>query len=365
MVSLKWLGKFNFAASDYRNGAYADGINDAEYWQREAYSALCVLVQPVKNVAFDYSLDYSYNNLNSSLATDTRPLRHSLLQSATAKYTSRRLTAMLRLLYSAYFNGAKDGDGARDVNKLSPSLSLSYRLLEQEELYARASLKNIFRVPTFNESYFFHYGSTDLQPESTNQANLGLSWRHPIAPLSTLQISVDGYLNSVNDMIVAVPMNMFIWRTINVGRVKSYGIETSLEVNHGFSDRYRLSFSGSYTWQRCQNKTNTESQYYGYQIAYTPEHTFSMALGIENPWLNVAANAYGVSRRFTTNEHYDGTCIDGYAEFGLTFYRSFRLWRGRFDVRMDIKNLLDKQYFIVAKYPMPGRSWLLSVNYKL
>lgn len=365
MVSLKWLGKFNFAASDYRNGAYADGINDAEYWQREAYSALCVLVQPLKNVAFDYSVDYSYNNLNSSLATDTRPFRHTLLQSATAKYASRRLTAMLRLLHSLYFNDAKDGDGARDMRRLSPSLSLSYRLLRQEELYARASLKNIFRAPTFNESYFFHYGSTDLLPESTNQANVGLSWRHSFAPLSSLQINVDGYLNSVKDMIVAVPMNMFVWRTINVGRVKSHGIETAIEVHHAFTDRLKLSFSGSYTWQRCENKTNSESQYYGNQIAYTPEHTFSAALGVEHPWLSVAANAYGVSRRYTTNEHYDGTCVSGYAEFGLSVYRHFRLWRGLLGARIDIKNLLDKQYFVVAKYPMPGRSWQITLNYKL
>jgi hypothetical protein len=32
-------------------------------------------------------------------------------------------------------------------------------------------------------------------------------------------------------------------------------------------------------------------------------------------------------------------------------------------VRMDVKNLLSEQYELVGHYPMPRRSWMLSIGY--
>ena len=42
-LSLKWLGKFNWYSSSYRDPLYQGGVNDADYWQREAYTALALL----------------------------------------------------------------------------------------------------------------------------------------------------------------------------------------------------------------------------------------------------------------------------------------------------------------------------------
>ena len=157
---------------------------------------------------------------------------------------------------------------------------------------------------------------------------------------------------------------MFVWTNVNVGKVKGHGIETSATWNHRFTDRYAILFSANYGWQRSENRTNSESPYYGYQIAYTPEHQGSAAISFENPWVNLSVHGYAVSKRHANNNHYEGTDIDGYAEFGLTAYRDIRLWGGTLKVRADVKNILDKQYEIVAKYPMPGRSYQISINYK-
>ena len=175
--SFKWNGKFNGSATFYKNGLYTGGVMDADYWQREYYSSLCVLYAPNYNWTADYSVDYAYHNLNSSLETDVRPYRHALLQSLSAKYMLPRLMVLARVLHSFYMNGAKEGEGAGNMQRLSPSLSLSYQLLRRQNLFVRASYKNIFRVPTFNEYYFFHYGSTDLKPEVTDQYNVGMTYR--------------------------------------------------------------------------------------------------------------------------------------------------------------------------------------------
>lgn len=365
-LSLKWSAKYNWAASEYTDGTYSNGVKDASYWQREAYTSACLMFVPTEKLALDYSVDYSYNNLTSSLTTDTRPFRNTILQSATAKYTAGRFTATARLLFSVYLNDAKDGTGARNMRQLSPSASVSWKVLDNQELYLRTSYKNIFRAPTFNESYFFHYGSTDLLPESTDQWNVGVTWQTPYGHKTSVRFTLDGYVNHVKDKIVAVPYNMFVWTNINVGKVLARGIDATVNAEHHFgSARHTLLFAANYSYQRTENRTNSESPYYKNQLAYIPMHSGSAALSYENPWLNVSFHGSGMSNRYANNEHYDGTRIDGHVEFGIAAYRSIVFGRHRIDLRVDVKNVLDKQYELLARYPMPGRSYQITFNYKL
>lgn len=363
----KWkaLAKADRSDTRYRDEAYAGGIMNADYRQREAYVAACLLYLPDDAWSFGYSADYFFNDLKSSLATDTRPSRHSILQSLTARYAAGRLTVTARLLASIYLNQEKSGDGARDMHRLSPSVSLSCRLLAHRELYLRASYKNIFRAPSFNENYFFHYGSKTLLPELTDQFNLGITFGKNFGHTSALRLTLDGYLNHVKDKIVAVPLNMFVWTNINVGRVRTLGIDASVFCRYGLAHRHRLLLATSYSYQRATNRTRKDSPYYGYQLAYTPLHSGSASLTYENPWVNVVLDMIATDMRFGTNEHYPDTGIDGYASFGLSLYRRFTTGRHTFDVRFDLKNIFDKSYEIVRFYPMPGRNFQISMSYQL
>ena len=381
--ALKTQAKVNWNESVYRDKLMPSAINDASYWQREYYASAALLFVPTERWAFDYSADYAYNNLNGSSWRTIigRPFRHSVLQSVTAKYTGGRWMVTGRLLHSLYLNQQKCDDdadnelqagrtdiqqnSARNMRRLSPSLSLSYRLAEDEALYVRASYKNIFRSPTFNESYYYHYGSTDLKPESTHQWNIGVTYAPHLSQQTSATLTLDAYINKVKDMIVAVPYNMFVWRCINVGRVRSIGLDATLRLDHRFSLRHRLLLAGSYSLQKVQNRTNPESDNYNKQIAYMPEHTASGSVAYENPWVNLSLHATAVSCRWPNNEHYPSTMIEGYADVGVTAYRQFRVGRHQVELRGDVKNLFDKQYYIVARYPMPGRSWMMTVNYKL
>ena len=359
--SLRVAGRFNWSASIYHDKVYAGGVNDASYWQREAYTTVTLLYTPSSYLSFDVATDYAFNNLNSSLATDTHPYRHSLWQSATAKYANGRLTLLARLLYSAFFNGAETGEKAHDMNRLSPSISASYRLLQGRDIYVRASYKNIFRAPNFNENYYFHYGSPTLNPETTDQLNLGLTMGGHSNSLGG-QMMIDVYYNHIKNMIVAVPYNMFVWTCINVGRVRSLGAELTLNGHYTLSHRQMLTLQGAYSYQRVTDRTYPSSAYYDYQIAYIPLHSGSVGLGWENPWVCMSVSGSGVSSRWPNNSHYTGTCVPGYWLTGLTLWRKMRLLGCDWTVRGDLKNIFNKQYSIVYHYPMPGRSWMVSIK---
>ena len=166
-------------------------------------------------------------------------------------------------------------------------------------------------------------------------------------------------------MIVAVPKTMFVWSCINVGKVQVFGLDATLRASHRFSNDRKLTATANYSYQRVQNMVSEESPHYKKQIAYMPEHTASASLGYEHPWLNASLHAVAVSQRWANNEHYDGTDIDGYCDVGLTLWRQFRLGRNQLEARFDLKNIFNKQYEIVSRYPMPGRSYQISVYYKI
>lgn len=360
--SLKLLAKYNWAASLYDDGIVAGWVQDADYYQREAYGSASLLFTPTEHWAFDYSADYAHNNLNSTLPTDTRPYRNTILQSATVKYYIGRLTVVGRLLYSLYLNGARDGEGAEDMRRLSPSLSLSYELLPQ--LHLRASYKDIFRAPTFNENYFFHYGSKDLKAEDTKQVNLGVTYAGKLSRNTELTATADFYYNKITDMIQGVPHNMFVWTCMNIGKAEILGLDVTTKVAHTMG-RHTVTAAVNYSMQRARNHTNDESPFYDNQLAYIPLHSGAGSLSWENPWVNVSVSGHAIGERWSTNEHQTSTHISGYSEVGITMWRRFHIGRPVAEIRFDIKNLFDKQYEIVRSYPMPGRSWQLTLNVKI
>lgn len=365
-LSVRWLGKFNWTASLYDDGMVANWSQDGDYYQREAYASACLLYTPRSQWAFDYSADYAFNNLNSTLPTDTRPYRNTVLQSATAKYHTGRLTMTGRLLYSLYLNGARDGEGANDMRRLSPSLSMSYAV--GHGLRLRASYKDIFRAPTFNENYFFHYGSKDLKAEDTQQLNVGVTFataapQHSGQGGTEVTATADLYYNKVKDMIQGVPYNMFVWTCINIGEVEVLGLDATLKAAQHIGC-HTLTANANYSLQRARNRTNPESPFYNNQIAYLPLHSGAASLSWENPWVNVVVSGHGVSERWTTDEHIDGTRIAGYSELSATLWRQFHIGKALAEARLDLKNLTDKQYEIVRNYPMPGKSWQLTFNIK-
>ncbi len=370
VINSKWSvqgnAKFNWAASLYHDekGIYPGGVLNQNYWQREAYISGCALFLPNEKWALDYSADYAYNNLNSNLRDDSRPFRSTILQSLTARYRYNRLTLMARALYSIYVNDVKSGDKGRNAYRLSPSMSVSWQPFSRHDLFLRASYKNIFRAPSFNEAYFDHYGSTDLKPESTDQINIGATYRMPSSSfIPELSATVDGYMNHIKDKIVAIPYNMFIWNMMNLGKVRMFGLDVTLNATFQFNEKQSVILAGNYSYQRAQPRTDRNSTEWMKQVAYTPLNSGGVSLSYENPWANMSVHTTGVSARYATNNNLPATRIPGYMEAGATVYRTFNIRNHALELRGDIINMFDKQYEIVVRYPMPGRSWLFSAKY--
>ena len=372
--------KFNWAATDYQNRTPGSGLGDASYWQREAYASASVLYTPLRWLSLDYAADLQYNSLNSTLTTfASHPHRTLFLQCLAAKAQWSRLTLVARALHHYSVHPSLQGG---DWGRLSPSLSLSYQPLPREQFFLRLMAKRIFRLPTFNELYFYHIGTADLKPEYATQFNLGLTWRTPLPAGEGpgVGLSLDFYANRVSDKIVAVPFNMFVWRIMNIDRATILGADVVANASVPLGRRQLLSLNANYSWQRAMNSTVKASPTYHHQLPYTPEHTACATLTWENPWLSIAATLSAQSARWTTIEHAAGTRMPGFATTDLSLSLPLSLNLSRHSVlrprrnstsnagfstflRFTVQNLFDRQYALVAHYPMPGRSFRMQLMF--
>lgn len=367
-LSFQALAKFNWDASIYTdvNNKYPGGALHDNYYQREVYVSGSAMYLANDHLAFNYSADYFYNNLSSNQPNYVRPWRNSILQTLTGKYSIDRLLVMARILFSIYDNGVHSGESAEDHTKVSPSLSISFQPFGNRLLFVRASYKNIFRMPTFNDSYYFHMGSTTLRPETTDQVNVGVTWqRGGTGWLNQVVLTADAYYNHVKDKIVAVPQNMYIWNMTNLEKVRAFGADLTANIDFKLASMHNIVLAANYSFQRVQPRTSKSSPEYNKQVAFIPKHSGAASVCWKNPWVDFVIHATGSSNRYGTSTNNPVSRIDGYIECGISLIRTFPIRNHSIDLRLDISNILNTQYEIVPKYPMPGTAWKLIVSYNI
>lgn len=365
ILSDKWSvlahAKYNWSETVYQETAPTGDVLSEQYLQNEVYGSAAVLYAPFEWLAVDCSTDY----IRNMMKMEYRPVRHTFLQSVSAKVGWKRLSLTLRMLGTRCHYQVEEGQAGNDEHQLSPSVSMSWQVLSGRDLYVRALWKKIFRLPTFTELYYRHLGTTDLKPENTNQLNFGINWASRTNGPLSFALTADAYLNRVTDKIVAIPFNMFVWRMMNMAKVYAYGVDITNDIQYVVNQRHTIGLVGNYSWQKVENRIKRSSPYYHHQIAYTPVHSVSMTLSWKNPWVNLSLTGDGMSERWATNEHYADTRIPGFFEIDFSAYKTFTVRRNHYTVRGSLLNILDKQYDIVAHYPMPGRSWRVTIEIKI
>lgn len=354
-------GKYNWQKSYYIDikDQYPGGVLRQNYRQGEIYATAGAAYRFLPNLQAAYATDYTFATLQSNQKTDNDVNRHSWLQSLSVQWITPRLNITARGLLHLYRNHRNEQVAARNVTRTTGSIAASYKVVQRPlNLYLRAGVKTGFRMPTFTEAYFYHLGEPNLQPERTRQFNLGCTLHHtPTRWWPLLALTADTYYNKVSNRIVSVPYNLFIWRTVNMGDVRSTGLDLVLESRWKPYTGHLLVLSANYSYQYAEDRTTPSSDTYGNQLAYTPLHHGGASLAWENPWLSAVAHTTYASERWSTNEHLPTTQLPRYAEWGFGLYRTFSLKYLQIEARADLINAFNHRYEIVRRYPMPGRAY--------
>lgn len=361
---LKAAGKFNYVWNRDTDKEAA-GMRDDRFRQTETYLTATLWSEPLRGLSFSLAQDFSYNDLSTTLSNCQYPERYTVLTALSAQYRHPVFRITASLLNTYITENVRTGTAADDRQRLSPAVSLSWRPLPSTAWRLRASYKDIFRMPTFNDLYYRLIGNTRLRPESTRQWNVGTTWGGRVSPVvEMLDVSVDAYYNKVKDKIVAVP-TMFVWKMSNVGEVETVGVDINVSAGIRVAKSMRFGLSGAYNFMQAEDVTDRDSKLWRNQIAYTPRHSGSGSLTWETPWVDVAYNVVFASERYRMPQNSADNRIRPYSDHSLSAFCTFRWGRHALRLQADALNLGGKNYEIVRFYPMPGHNYKFTVTYYL
>lgn len=336
---------------------------DDRYLQQEGNVNAVALFSPWGGVEFSAAQDLVFNTLDANIPGCPYPSRLTSYTALSGKYSRGPLEAVVTLLGTTFSEWVKSGEAAPGRFHISPSASISYRLPLCTDLRVRASFKDSFRLPTFNDLYYARVGNRKLNPEKALQTNLGFTWARTFGS-HHLSATADGYWNTVRDRIVAVP-SMFIWSMRNVGRVLMLGSDLSLQYRGRMCDWLALAAYAHYSYQYAVDVTDPSAKNYRHQIAYTPRHCGGGGLTLETPWVNLGYTVQAVGERYTLAQNTPAYRTDPYADHCVSLNHTFEfggkhLWK--LHASAEALNLAGFNYEVIKYYPMPGRNYRITIK---
>lgn len=222
-------------------------------------------------------------------------------------------------------------------------------------------------MPTLNDLYYTLIGNTRLNPEYTDQYNLGLVYTRFFDSgfFRKLEWQADAYYNRVEDKIVAIPTaNAFRWTMLNLGEVRIAGLDLAMQASARMGNGFYLDGRLNYTYQKARDVTDSSSEFYGGQIPYIPWHSGSAALtmGYRDWELNYSFIYTG--ERYTSQANTTENYLLPWYTNDLALARNLPLKQGNLRLTLEVNNLFNQQYEVVLCYPMPGINFKLIAQYE-
>lgn len=334
---------------------------DNTYRQHEVYFSAANELILAQWWRVGLSSDIQYNTLWADLDNFVHPSRLTFLAAAATAFDAGSFRAQASLLYT-YVRDETQPHGARagDRDEWTPTLTASYDVAEG--LTLRVFHKRIFRMPTLNDLYYTYVGNRYLDSEYTSQYDLGAVWtRDHAGRLERIAVQIDGYFNSVENKIVAVPgSNQFAWTMTNLGRVEIMGVDAAVQGGLRLGAA-RIGARLNYTFQEARDITEQKRPGRGRQIPYTPWHSGSAA--IDAMWREWELN-YGfiyTGERYSDSDNTPENHLRPWYTHDVSISRIFGHWR----LTTAVDNIFNRRYEVVRRYPMPGTNFKLKLEWTL
>lgn len=361
---LQALLKYDYNFTRYRevSANYSSGEQVDVNIQNECYASLAAVCAPLAGLELSLAADAAYTMLKNNFIDSKAPRRLSSWVSASANYQLRGFKFSALLLATYVADEVKSGEGMAPFRRLSPSLSVVYSPFENDILHFRASFKDACRVPTFADLYYLRLGNVGLKPEKATQCNVGATFYLPGGNLlKNFTLSADAYYNNVRDKIIALP-TMYVWRMMNFGEADIWGADVDASMAIALAKKVTLMLAANYSFQYAVDVTDASAKNYRHQLPYTPRHSGSFTMSIENPVVNVSYLLSAVGERYMLPQNTQRNLMEGYLEHGLSLNRRFTFSAVGVRMQADFINIANRQYEVIKNYPMPGFQWRLSAR---
>ena len=236
-----------------------------------------------------------------------------------------------------------------------PTATMSYSCIYLKGLKINAGYSHNYRNPSLNDLYWNPGGNKDLKPENGRTVDGNIMYERKFGRFS-IESTMGAYYSEVKDWIQWVPSPWRYWRPENVATVVAYGTELHLKMNYFISD-WNFSVSGNYVYSHTTNKED------GFQLMYIPlHHANAYAEAKWRTWyLNYTMEYTGRRKTQLDTEEVLAGRLNPYTLHHVAMGKQIR----KFTVEFRINNITNVDYQAVLYRAMPGRSYEISLNYKL
>ena len=213
----------------------------------------------------------------------------------------------------------------------------------------RAAFSSNYRLPTFNDLYWEPGGNPDLKPEKSLSGEMGMEFSQ-----DKIRLGGTFFMIKSEDLILWRPVSNYFWQAQNISEASNYGLEFTAEAHQSFdAHNFKLKLQYDYT-RALDDKTQN-------QLIYVPEHKANSILDYSWKKWNFTYNLQYVGEVFITTSN--SQSLDDYWLSDVSFSKSFL--QNRLQLGIHIKNLFEENYQSVAYRPMPGRNFLMHINFKI
>ncbi len=343
----------------------AGGLDD-RYTQNEMYGSLSLSHRLGEYFSFSVASDLASTHLSANINSFPTPTRMSVWNNLMIEFTKSHWQINASLLNTNINDKTISGTAAVNKNKFTPAFAIGYKPDPESPFLFRFFYKDIFRMPTFNDLYYTYNININpkLLPEYSEQYDAGITYSKNFnSSVSQISFSADGYYNNIRDKIIAVPaQNLFIWTMKNIGKVRITGIDLNGQINGKFSADLKWSARIAYTWQRALDLTDPLSSVYKDEIPYTPDQSGSgMAAVFYKIW-SAGYNILFSDERYTLGENDPTNLLPGWNEQDVFVSARFPFKNFQTIIKGEVNNIFNQQYDVIHYYPMPGRSYKLSIT---
>jgi iron complex outermembrane receptor protein len=278
-----------------------------------------------------------------------------------------------RMLFAAFINykqhfhkinwdflaGARQEFGSEAMAPFTPAIGIEGPIFSY--LSQKLSISRNYRMPTMNEMFWQPGGKPDILPES--------SWNAEFSMISELlkkrddqllSLTATLYSSLVDNWILWLPQGN-IWTADNIQTVWARGVEFETQYRIEGIDKHAV-FSLSYTYSKSTNEADTEQgNTKGKQLIYTPLNNASGKLGLGlRTWSFLLFGRYSGLSYLTSD---NSTSLPGFFVADAALKKYFDTRKIKISLSARVNNLFNKDYYVVAYRPMPGRNFNISISF--
>ncbi|MFV0565072.1 MAG: TonB-dependent receptor plug domain-containing protein [Flavobacteriaceae bacterium] len=341
-----------------------EGELDNRYNQEEFYVSVVNTINILPFWKLSLASDLQQNTMDANLYRFSYPKRYTMLNVLATDFNFERLNIQANVLSTKVDESVLYYEAATDVNKLTPTVMLSWQPFNYEKFRLRGFYKKIFRMPTFNDLYYTFIGNTFLNPEYATQADFGFSY-HPTFKSVYFNIQANVYKAWITDKIVAVPgANLFRWTMVNLGKVETTGVETNIKTKATLGQEWNISSTLGYTYQKSIDLTKGNSAY-GDQIPYIPLHSGSFTAMLDYKNLQFNYSFIYTGERYSQKANINSNYLQPWYTHDLGAAYTFNIHNNQLKAGLEVSNVFNQQYAVIKNFPMPGRSFRFTLNYSI